>query len=156
VTSWIVRPVRADEFEPWTRLYRGYCDFYDVTTSEEHQATIWNWIHVRRSVDALVAVPVDEKGRESGEPQGLAHLREWVRPLRGVIAGYLDDLFVDPSQRGGGAVDALFAEIDRLAVARDWAIVRWTTADDNYRARTVYDRIATRTMWITYDMTPKK
>ena len=52
-------------------------------------------------------------------------------------------------------VDALFAEVNRIALARDWAIVRWTTADDNYRARSVYDRIATRTTWITYDLTPR-
>jgi ribosomal protein S18 acetylase RimI-like enzyme len=99
-------------------------------------------------------VPVDDAGRETGEPQGLAHLREWVRPLRGVVSGYLDDLFVDPSTRGTGAVDALFAEINRLAVERGWDVVRWTTADDNYRARSVYDRRATRTTWITDDMTP--
>jgi GNAT superfamily N-acetyltransferase len=66
---------------------------------------------------------------------------------------YLDDLFVDPDHRGSGAVGALFDALNRLATERDWAIIRWTTADDNYRARTVYDRLATRTTWITYDMT---
>jgi hypothetical protein len=30
--------------------------------------------------------------------------------------------------------------------------MRWTTADDNYRARATYDRLAKRTMWITYEM----
>ena len=71
-----------------------------------------------------------------------------------MISGYLDDLYVEPSTRGTGVVEALFAEINRLALERDWAVVRWTTADDNYRARAVYDKRATRTMWITYDMTP--
>ena len=41
-----------------------------------------------------------------------------------------------------------------MLVERGWSIVRWTTADDNYRARAVYDELATRTTWITYDMTP--
>ena len=91
---------------------------------------------------------------ETGEPHGLAHLREWVRPLRGVIAGYLDDLYVDSGTRGTGAVEALFAEINRIALERNWAVVRRTTADDNYRARAVYDKRAVRTTWITYDMTP--
>ncbi len=152
--KWKVRPVAADEFEPWTRLFRGYADFYQWPTSDDHQQQIWRWIHEDHSVEALVVVPVDEDGNETGDPQGLAHLREWVRPLRGVIAGYLDDLFVNPDLRGNGAVDALFAEINRMAVERDWAVVRWTTADDNYRARAVYDKLATRTTWITYDMTP--
>ena len=56
---------------------------------------------------------------------------------------------------GVADIDALFADINRLALERDWAVVRWTTADDNYRARAVYDELATRTTWITYDMTPQ-
>jgi GNAT superfamily N-acetyltransferase len=152
-TRWLVRPVREDEFEVWSALFRGYADFYRWPTSDDHQRRIWGWIHDRGTVEALVAVSLDATGAESGPPLGLAHLREWVRPLRGVVCGYLDDLFVSREARGHGAVEALFAEIDRLARARDWAIVRWTTADDNYRARSVYDRVATRTTWITYDMT---
>jgi hypothetical protein len=129
--NWTVRPVRADEFEAWTRLFRGYADFYQCPTSDKHQRQIWSWIHDVRSVEALVAVPLAEAGNESGEAQGLAHLREWVRPLRGVVCGYLD----------------------RLALERGWPVVHWTTADDNYPARSAYDRIAVRTTWLTYDMT---
>ena len=33
-------------------------------------------------------------------------------------------------------------------------MVRWITADDNYRGRAKYDQHASRTMWITYDMAP--
>ena len=100
----------------------------------------------------MVAAPVDDDGNETGEIQGLAHLREWVRPLRGVKCGYLDDLFVDPEHRGSGVVDALYDAMRAIAVERGWPVIRWTTADDNYRARAVYDKLATRTTWITYDM----
>ena len=154
MTTWTVRSVREAEFDAWTRLYRGYAAFYETPTSDEHQQQIWSWIHDDRSVECLVAVPVDRECNETGDPQGLAHLREWVRPLRGVIAGYLDDLFVEPEHRGSGAVGALFAAINDRANERGWATIRWTTADDNYRARAVYDTLATRTTWITYDMTP--
>ena len=149
----MVRHVRADEFDGWSRLFRGYAEFYRWPTSDEHQRQIWRWIHDEKTVEALVAVRVDGDGNEIGDPVGLAHLREWVRPLRGVVCGYLDDLYVDPATRGGGVVDALFAEMNRIGRDRGWAIVRWTTADDNYRARGAYDKIATRTTWITYDMT---
>jgi GNAT superfamily N-acetyltransferase len=152
--AWTVRHVRETEFEDWSALFRGYCAFYAWPTSDDHQRQIWQWIHVDRSVEALVAVEVDDDGHEVDRPRGLAHLREWVRPLRGEVCGYLDDLFVDPGARGGGAVDALFAEINRLALERGWATIRWTTADDNYRARRAYDRVAQRTAWVTYDMTP--
>jgi GNAT superfamily N-acetyltransferase len=155
MTAWKVRHVGTDEFDCWTRLFRGYADFYHWPTTDEHQRKVWGWIHDDHSVEALVAVPTSDAGGEIGEPQGLAHLREWVRPLRGVVCGYLDDLFVEPAHRGSGAVGALFAEINKIALERDWAVVRWTTAEDNYRARSVYDRLATRTTWITYDLTPQ-
>ena len=93
---WKVRHVDPDEFDAWTRLFTAYCDFYRWPTSDEHQLQIWGWIHESKIVEALVAVEVDSSGTEIGEPRGLAHLREWVRPLRGVRSGYLDDLFVDP------------------------------------------------------------
>jgi ribosomal protein S18 acetylase RimI-like enzyme len=152
--TWKVRPVRAEEFDGWTKLFRGYADFYNWSTSDEHQCQIWSWIHDEDKVEALVAVRVDESGNEVGELVGLAHLREWIRPLRGSVCGYLDDLYVDPSERGSGVVEALYAEMRRIANERGWAIIRWTTADDNYRARNFYDKVATRTTWITYDMTP--
>ncbi|MFN8024698.1 MAG: GNAT family N-acetyltransferase [Acidimicrobiales bacterium] len=148
----MARPVAIDEFEPWTRLYRGYADFYHWPTSDEHQQLVWSWIHDTRAIWALVAVQVDDDGAEVGEPQGLAHLREWVRPLRGVTCGYLDDLFVAPEHRGSGAVDALYHGMRTMAGEHGWPVIRWTTADDNYRARSKYDQLATRTTWITYDM----
>lgn len=152
--TWTVRRVDVSEFDSWTRLFRGYCDFYRWPTSDEHQLQIWGWIHEERIIEALVAVEIDGSGAEVDVPQGLAHLREWIRPLRGVRSGYLDDLFVEPDQRGGGAVDALFGAINQVALDRGWDVVRWTTADNNYRARGTYDKIALRTTWITYDMTP--
>jgi GNAT superfamily N-acetyltransferase len=153
MTSWRVRPVRTDEFDAWAGLFAGYAAFYRVESSPEHKRQIWGWIHDERCIEALVAVPLAPDGSEAAEPAGLAHLRTWVRPLRGSVCGYLDDLYVDPSVRGQGAVSALFDEIRRLATERGWPVVRWTTAEDNYRARTVYDRVATRTTWITYDLT---
>lgn len=64
------------------------------------------------------------------------------------------EFFVDPDTRGSGAADALLAELKRIGLERGWSVVRWITADDNYRARAKYDRYATRTGWITYDMVP--
>lgn len=151
---WKVRHVGVDEFTAWTRLFRGYCDFYEWPTSDDHQKQIWGWIHDDKSVEALVAVEIDDVGSEVDSPRGLAHLHDWVRPLRGVRCGYLDDLYVDPESRGTGVVDALFSKMNDLALQRGWAIIRWTTAETNSRAQGAYDKVAHRTTWVTYDMTP--
>jgi GNAT superfamily N-acetyltransferase len=150
--SWVVRPVGAQEFEQWTRLFRGYCDFYFYETTEEHQRQIWSWIHDEEIMDAIVVVETNTDGDEVGVLRGIAHLREWIRPLRGARCGYLDDLFVDPDVRGDGAVQSLFDAMKVIARDRQWSIIRWTTADNNYRARSTYDKLAQRTTWITYDM----
>ncbi|MBT6565582.1 MAG: GNAT family N-acetyltransferase, partial [Candidatus Puniceispirillum sp.] len=88
----------------------------------------------------------------SGHLIGLAHFRAMPSPLRGADVGFLDDLFVDPSQRGGTVANALLRAVDDIAGQRAWAVVRWITRDDNYRARGLYDKLSTRSNWLTYEM----
>jgi GNAT superfamily N-acetyltransferase len=138
-----VAEYRAD----WDRLYAAYAAFYKVDQTAEMRDRTWGWILAGR-IHCLLALDAD------GKPVGLAHIREFLRPLSSTVAGYLDDLFVDPSRRGGGVVDGLFEEARRLGREKEWSVIRWITRDDNYRARAVYDRIAARTNWITYDLVP--
>ena len=87
----------------------------------------------------------------AGRAVGLAHYRPFARPLAAGVGGYLDDLFVSPQARGHGIADALIEAVAEEGRRRGWGVIRWITADDNYRGRGVYDRLATRTMWITYE-----
>jgi GNAT superfamily N-acetyltransferase len=56
--------------------------------------------------------------------------------------------------RGSGAAQALIKGIAAYARTRQWPNVRWWTADDNYRARNLYDRVGRKTNWITYELDP--
>ncbi|MFD6371161.1 GNAT family N-acetyltransferase [Streptomyces roseolus] len=128
-------------------MYRGYADFYRVEQSEEAAALVWSWLHdAGHEVEGLVAEGPD------GRLVGLAHFRAFARPLSASVGGWLDDLFVDPASRGTGAADLLLAALRGIGAERGWSVVRWITADDNHRARSKYDQVATRTMWVTYDM----
>jgi ribosomal protein S18 acetylase RimI-like enzyme len=147
--SWSVRPVAHGDEPRWRELYAGYAAFYKVEQTEEMAARVWSWLFdPARAVEGIVAVDA------AGEVQGLAHFREFARPLRAAVGGYLDDLFVEPALRGSGAADALLDELKRIGAERGWTVIRWITAEDNYRARGKYDRVATRTNWVTYDMPP--
>ncbi|MEU5218615.1 GNAT family N-acetyltransferase [Streptomyces sp. NPDC020807] len=144
-----VRAARAEDFPQWRALYRGYADFYKVEQTEEQAERVWSWVNdPAHEVNALVA--------EDGEGRlvGLAHYRPFARPLSATTGGFLDDLFVAPESRGSGAADALLGALRGIAAERGWSVVRWITADDNHRARSKYDQLATRTMWVTYDMAP--
>ena len=142
ITTDIAR-YRAD----WDRLYAGYAAFYKVEQTAAMRDRVWGWIGEGRII-CLMAL--DAQGR----PLGIAHIREFLRPLSATVAGYLDDLFVDPDLRGAGIADDLFAAAKELGRSRDWSVIRWITAENNYRARGVYDRVAARTNWITYDLKP--
>lgn len=136
---------RAD----WQHLYAGYAEFYRVAQTPAMRDTVWGWIHdPAHEVNAVVAEDA------AGHAIGLAHYRSFARPLSASTGCFLDDLFVDPAQRGQRVADALLEHLRAMAREKGWSTVRWITADDNYRGRGVYDRVGKRTWWVTYDMAP--
>lgn len=144
----IVRPGRTDRAE-WRRLFQAYADFYRVAMDDQIAETTWQWIHDPAHV--LEGVIARQAG---GAVVGLAHFRAMPSPLRGIEIGFLDDLFVDPSARGEQVGEALLQHVAAEGRARGWPKIRWITADDNYRARTLYDRVAAKTLWNVYEMIP--
>jgi ribosomal protein S18 acetylase RimI-like enzyme len=147
MVNYLITTDVAQHRAEWDVLYAAYAEYYKVEQTADMRDRTWGWI-VEGRITCLMAL--DEEGR----PIGFGHIREFLRPLSATVAGYLDDLFVHPGQRGGGAVDALFEAATALGRERNWSVIRWITRDDNYRARSVYDKVATRTNWVTYDLTP--
>ncbi|WP_377269656.1 GNAT family N-acetyltransferase [Peterkaempfera sp. SMS 1(5)a] len=141
-----VSPARPEDRARWSELFVGYAEFYEVGLTPADLDRAWSWIHdPARTTCCLLARAQD------GTPVGLAHYRAEDSPMHGT-RGFLDDLFVDPAHRGGGAVDALLGELRRIAAEQGWPSVRWRTAENNYRARAAYDRHAVRTAFLTYAM----
>jgi GNAT superfamily N-acetyltransferase len=144
-----ILPVAERHRADWARLYAGYAEFYRVAQTPEMQACVWSWLHdPAHEVNGLVAEDA------AGRAVGLAHWRRYARPLSASTGLFLDDLFVDPELRGQRVADALIEALAGIARAEGLTVVRWITADDNYRGRGAYDRLAKRTMWITYDKLP--
>ena len=56
--------------------------------------------------------------REDGPAAGLAHVPPFAEPLTATVAGFLDDLYVSPADRGRGAGGALLDEVRTLADRR--------------------------------------
>ena len=140
----ISQPEAADK-AGWARLYDGYRAHYEQPPDAAVVATVWSWINDPAEVlEGRVARDAD------GQVVGLIHFRDVPRPLSGAVGGYIDDIFVAGDARGTGVAEALVGAVADIGRARDWADIRWITADDNYRARAFYDRIARRTMMLTY------
>src|SRR5206468_570527 len=57
---------------------------------------------------------------------------------------WLEDLFVEPAERGAGVGRALLAELARLALDRGCARVAWVVLDWNQPSIGFYERIVAR------------
>jgi len=141
-----IKKLQEDHFDDWLPLYRGYADHYQVALTESGVAQTWSWLmDQQHPVTGIVA-------EHQGQLIGLAHFRAMPSPLRGAEIGFLDDLFVDPAARGLKAGEVLLTALKAEAKSKGWPVVRWITRDNNYRARGLYDQIAVKTDWNTYEM----
>ena len=133
--------------QSWERLYYGYAEFYQAPMNEQIIDTVWSWIFdTNHSFYCLLAKD------NNGTALGLMHYRAMVSPLRGTSIGFLDDLFIDPAFRGAGTGEIMFKALKKEAQKNGWPIIRWITAENNYRARNLYDQISDKTHWLTYQM----
>lgn len=144
-----VRLVTADDREAWGELYRGYRDFYGKPHDAAIYDTVWGWLmdsaHETRGLIAEV----------SGVPVGIGHFRGFARPIDAGHGLYLDDLFTAEAARGTGAGGAILDRLAAIAADEGATLVRWITAESNETARRLYDRVATQTPWVTYDLAPR-
>jgi GNAT superfamily N-acetyltransferase len=141
-----ILPLEESHREAWERLYAGYADFYRTEQTPEMRARVWGWTQdPAHEVSGFIAFSGDKA-------VGITHYRPFARPLSATIGGFLDDLFVDPSARGQRVADALIAAVAEVGRQKNWSVIRWITADNNYRGRAVYDRVAQLTPWRTYDI----
>ncbi|MBI5161453.1 MAG: GNAT family N-acetyltransferase [Micrococcales bacterium] len=141
-----VRDAAASDASAWRALFAAYGAFYETAFDEATLDRVWTLLREAGSgVDALVA----ESG---GAVVGLAHYRSHPDTFSGGRDWYLDDLFVAPDARGAGVATALIEAItERARAAGGFSTLRWITAENNVRAQRLYDRIARRTTWVTYE-----
>lgn len=143
-----VRPIEPTDREAWEALYRGYRDYYAKPHDPAVFDAVWDWLsdpaHETRGLVAEV----------SGVPVGIGHYRRFARPIDGGHGIYLDDLFTAPAARGSGAGGAILQRLSEIARDEGATLVRWITAESNETARRIYDRVATQTPWVTYDLAP--
>ena len=142
----VVRPIEPRDYEAWQRLFHAYREFYEYDRGQEVVDRVWGWIHDDTvEVNALVA-------ELDGEVVGFAHHRHYSRPSEGGCGVFLDDLFTAPEARGRGVGRALIGRLAEIAREQGCGKVRWVTAPDNRTAQRLYDDVAERTDWLTYDL----
>jgi ribosomal protein S18 acetylase RimI-like enzyme len=140
-----VRDIHEGDRDVWHTLFADYGMFYKVDFSEAVLNGVWSWL-MDAEADVCAVVAVDR-----GEVVGFAHYRQLPDTFTAATEWYLDDLYVQPESRGSGAATALIEAVSERAASDGGGTLRWITAADNSAAQGVYDKIATRTSWVTYE-----
>lgn len=141
-----VRRLEARDKPVWLALFKGYIEFYKATVPEDVIEMTWKRLMEGAPDFHIALVAVDAADR----PVGLAHVLFHRSTWSPTQYCYLEDLFVDPAQRTKGAGRALIEATYREADARGCTRTYWATREFNYRARALYDQLATKSVFVQY------
>ena len=141
-----VRPAEAADAPSWRELFDQYCAALGDALPDEVAEQVWQRII---GADPAIGCLLACDGAEVvGFANFVLHPHTWsLRPVC-----YLEDLFVAPVARGAGAGQRLIQALADLGKREGWRRVYWHTHETNYRARTLYDRLAPRTDYVRYDI----
>lgn len=141
----LLRAVTASDYADWLPLWQGYLTFYEASLPDAVTETTW-----ARLLDPAEpvhgALAFDGEGRAVGLVHWIFHRSTWAV---GEVC-YLNDLYVDPGQRGGGVGRALIEHVTGEARAQGAAKVYWLTHETNVTAQKLYNAVAERTGFIQY------
>ncbi|KRA38038.1 MULTISPECIES: GNAT family N-acetyltransferase [unclassified Nocardioides] len=117
-----------------------------VATTEGHLHT---WLFGPDPVASVLVAEADDR---------VVGIALWFRTYStwtGVPGIYLEDLYVEPGQRGSGLGKALLTSLATIAVERGYQRVEWAVLDWNTPAIEFYEALGARPMqeWTTYRLT---
>ena len=138
----MIRAISLEDRDAWALLFVAYGAFYETDFSPEVVESTWLRLVTEGSgIDALVA-EVD------GKVVGFAHYRSHPDTFSTGRDWFLDDLYTDPGARGQGVATQLIEHVKNLADGT----LRWITDETNTTAQRVYEKVAKRTTWVTYEV----
>lgn len=145
-----IRPIEPGDEDRWRELWRGYNQFYKTEVADEiTTATFTRLLDANSPIIGHVAMEVTSQS-DAGEVIGFSHAI--IHPITWTIspACYLEDLFVSPSCRGGGAGRTLIENLIALGKAEGWGRLYWHTRDNNTTARKLYDQFIEADDFVRY------
>jgi GNAT superfamily N-acetyltransferase len=140
----VIRPIAEGDFDRWLPLWHGYLRFYRAELADDVTRATFGRLC---EADEVFGFVVESEGELVGLVHALLHPTTWSR----APSCYLEDLFVAQAARGSGAARALVEEVAAEGARRGAAKVYWLTQEFNGPARSLYDRIATRSSFVVYE-----
>lgn len=146
----IIRPLSASDHERWLLLWAGYLEFYETVLTPAQTDLTWaRLLDAGFNMNCLVA---EIHGVVVGFAQYVNRNSSWEE----FETMYLEDLFVANDIRGNGVGEALIAELVRIGREKKSPRLYWVTNERNATARRLYDRVASKTPYIEYEIELKE
>lgn len=141
----LVRPLVPSDRAQWEPLWKSYLTFYETELpQQQYDLTFARFQDPAEPMHALGAF--DENGKMVGLVHVIFHRSCWLPES----TCYLQDLYVDASQRGRGTGEALIEAVAALAREKGAGRLYWLTQENNITARRLYDRVARNAGFIQY------
>jgi GNAT superfamily N-acetyltransferase len=146
----MIRAARPNDVPTIARLIRALAEYErmaDAVVLEEEQLHL-HLFGPRPFAEVLIA-------EDAGRVVGFALFFHNFSTFRGQPGLYLEDLFVEPDQRGKGHGKALLQALARLAVERQCGRVNWMVLDWNEPSIQFYKKLGAEPLseWTTYRLT---
>ncbi len=139
-----IRPLVQSDRAGWEPLFQAYLRFYDSELSKEQYDLTWTRFHDES--EPMHVLGAFDDGKLVGIVHAIFHRSTWLPDM----TCYLQDLYVDASQRGRGVGEALIEKVALLARDKNAGRLYWLTQEDNEKARRLYDRVAVAPGFIQY------
>ncbi len=140
-----VRPLRNEDRDQWSDMWRDYLAFYETSVPDDVYDTTFSRLLGDDPSDFSCFV-----AELDGQLIGLTHFLFHRHACKVEQVCYLQDLFTRPEARGTGVgralIQAVYDEADRQGAPS----VYWLTQGFNHTARKLYDRIGKQTPFIRY------
>jgi ribosomal protein S18 acetylase RimI-like enzyme len=141
-----VRGIQASDKPSWQELFFDYLKFYETSPGDVNTELVWQRL---TSPDTEIQGLVAES---NGEVVGIVHFHYQLSTWTDTFDCYLEDLYVAEEARGNGAARALIQAVKELATERKCSKLFWITRESNSTARKLYDKVATLSDFIRYEV----
>ena len=144
--SFLVRQISLSDKSAWLNLYESYLEFYESESDQPSIELLWN--RITRDTPEIQALAAEL----NGEVVGIVHFHYQLSTWTQTWHCYLEDLYVREDSRGKGIARALIEEVKRLALEQKCSELFWITKESNQVARKLYDKLATESDFVRYEI----
>jgi ribosomal protein S18 acetylase RimI-like enzyme len=141
-----VRKIELSDNPSWQEIFFDYLKFYETSPGDVNTELVWQRL---TSPDTEIQGLVAES---NGEVVGIVHFHYQLSTWTDTFDCYLEDLYVAEEARGNGAARALIQAVKELATERKCSKLFWITRESNSTARKLYDKVATLSDFIRYEV----